>query len=399
MSTPLSPPATYQQALAIAAANISAQKASTTTRQQARLVTAAAAESVIVTRERAAQHAKQVLGPLWAKVNPYNQQSVAAFAVQAARVMTAAQSAAARAASAGQVRQLSAVGVKADPAPTIPADVRARSATLDGGKLVLHRQRVTVDYRGDSAHVRADDMTTRAVFERPAALYRYVVSQGGTDAAGQSVLRLDTLIDDNLMLAQRLAQQQVLAKAAAVNLDLPPGKRQPKIIGYRRVIHPELSRGGTCGMCIAASDRIYRVAQLLPIHAHCKCTIAAVTEEYDPADDLNAVDLGQLYKQAGGTSVAHLKRTRYQVDEHGELGPVLVPEKKYKPRTAASKKRAGKTGVTDANPESAADIAARHLPLLRKSLADLRARGLTADSPQITYHLQQIAKFERELAA
>ena len=59
-----------------------------------------------------------------------------------------------------------------------------------------------------------------------------------------------------------------------------------------------------------------------------------MTEDYDPADELNAVDLSQLYRDSGGTSGAHLKRTRYQVDEHGELGPVLVPKAKYKPRTA-----------------------------------------------------------------
>lgn len=300
--------------------------------EQVRSVTAAGAEAAITARERAAAHAQQAIGDLWASVNPYNRDAVAVFAGQAARIMGTAQSAAARAAAVTQARQLTAMGVKASSAQQVPLDVRAQGTKLVRGSLVLQRPDANVDYAGDRVKVDAESMTTSSVFERPAAVYRYARSQGAAapDASGQAVIRIRTLVDDNLMLAQRLAQQQVMA-AAAVDLDKAP-KDRPVIVGYRRVIHPELSRGGTCGMCIAASDRIYKIGTLMPIHANCKCTIAAVTEEHDPADDLNAVDLRALYGDAGGNTVAHLKRTRYQVDEHGELGPVLVPAKPYKPR-------------------------------------------------------------------
>lgn len=401
MSAPHSPPPTapktYQEALAVAAAAIAAQKAPKPTAEHARDVTAAAAESIIAARERAAEHAKQAIRKLWATVNPYSAASRIEFAAKAARIMGSAQTAAAKAAAVGQAQQLAAIGIKVSAAQSVPVDIRAKTATIAAGKLVLHRPTINVDYSSDSAKVTAADMTTAAIFERPAETYRYVVSQGGTDAAEQSNNRIDSLVDDNLMLAQRLAQQQVLSAAEKppTNLDRPAPKS--KIIGYRRVIHPELSRSGTCGMCIAASDRIYKVGELLPIHANCKCTIAAVTEDYDPADDLNAVDLNQLYKQAGGTSAAHLKRTRYKIDEHGELGPVLVPKRKYKPRSAASNKGASGTGVTDATPESKAEVAARHLPLLQNSLADLRARGVAEDSPQVTYHKQQIARMQADI--
>lgn len=395
MSTPLSPPITYQQALEIVAATIAAQKAPKPTAEHAVAVTAATADSIIAARDRAAEHAKTAIRHLWATVNPYSSAQVTAFAEQAARIMGSAQSAAARAAAVGQAQQISSLGVKSSATQSVPVDVRATNATVVGGNLVLHRPTVNLDYSGDTAKVTAADMTTASVFERPAQTYRYVVSQGGTEANDQSAERIDILVDDNLMLAQRLAQQQVLANAAAPPKDLDRTRPKTKIIGYRRVIHPELSRGGTCGMCIAASDRVYKIGTLLPIHKNCKCTIAAVTEDHDPADDLNAVDLNQLYKQAGGTSVAHLKRTRYQVDDHGELGPVLVPKSKFKPRTQKSKVRAGNTGVGDSKPETPADVAARHLPLLRASLADLRRRGVSEDSPQIAYHKTQIAKFER----
>lgn len=303
------------------------------TAEQVRSVTAAGAEAAITARERAAAHAQQAIAGLWASVNPYNRDDVTAFAGQAARILGTAQSAAARVAAVTQARQLTVMGVKASSAQQVPLDVRAQGAKLVRGRLVLHRPDAKVDYAGDRVRVDAESMTTSRVFERPAAVYRYARSQGvpESDASGQAVIRIRTLVDDNLMLAQRLAQQQVMA-AAAVDLDKAAKADRPVIVGYRRVIHPELSRGGTCGMCIAASDRIYKIGTLMPIHANCKCTIAAITEEHDPADDLNAVDLRALYKDASGNTVAHLKRTRYQVDEHGELGPVLVPQKKYKPR-------------------------------------------------------------------
>lgn len=47
--------------------------------------------------------------------------------------------------------------------------------------------------------------------------------------------------------------------------------------------------------------------------------------------------------------------------------------------------------------ESKRDIAARQLPGLQRSLADLRARGLKEDSSQIQYHLRMIARFRAQL--
>jgi hypothetical protein len=391
-------PATYQEALAAAEA---ASAARTAPKNDPAAAVAATSEQIIGARDNASVWAKSAIHRLWLTVNPYDDSQVREFTTKAAGLLGSAQTAAARVAAAGQSQQLAALGIRVTGTPSNPIDVRAPGVKIKNGQLQLHRRTVTVDYAAaDGVKVSAADMSTQSILERPAALFRYVQSQGGLDAASQASQRIDSLIDDNLMLAQRLAQQQVLAQA--VNLDAGGnhrGRNGAKITGYRRVIHPELSRGGTCGMCIAASDRIYKVAELLPIHAHCKCTIAAVTDEYDPADDLNAVDLNQLYKQAGGTSVAHLKRTRYKVDEHGELGPVLVPDKKYKPRTTKSKVRAGNTGVSDGKPESKTDVAARHLPLLKQSLADLRARGLAEDSPQITYHKDTIDRLRSELKA
>ncbi|OBK14082.1 hypothetical protein [Mycobacterium asiaticum] len=381
-------PATYQQALS-EAAKIHAARSTTPDPVG---VTALMSEQTAQARERAADWSKQAIGALWLSVNPYDDAQVRDFTVKAAGLMVSAQTAAARAAGAAQSAQLAALGIPVTAAPSNPVDVRAPSASLSGGRVRLRHSSSDVDYTGTGAGVKvsAADMTTESVFARPAALFRYLIANGQPDADAQAVLRIRTLVDDNLMLAQRLAQQEVLAQA--VDLDgtrRGRGRRGPRIVGYRRVIHPELSRGGTCGMCIAASDRIYKVGELMPIHNRCHCTVSAVTDEHDPADDLNSVDLAQLYRDSGGTSAAHLKRTRYKVDKHGEMGPVLVPERKYKPRSDAARKRAGGTAVS----------AARLLPGLEKNLKDLRAKGLGEDSPQISYHLQTIARLRADLTA
>lgn len=290
----------------------------------------------ITARDTAAAWAKAQIGALWTTTNPYDDGQVADFAARSAQVMKTAQDSAGRTAAMAQSLQLRSIGVNVgSPDPSLPLDVRAPGATIADGMVTLHRRAVTVDYdSGAKAHVTADDMTTEAIFQRPAETFRYVAAEGNKaglrwidDAKAQSNLRISNLVDDNLMLAQRLAQQETIAQA--VNLD----KRGPKIIGYRRVIHPELTKTGTCGMCIAAATRIYTVEELMPLHDRCKCSVAAITAAHDPGDDANSIDLETLYGHAGGKTVSHLKRTRYMVDEHGELGPVLIPKGKYRPQT------------------------------------------------------------------
>lgn len=386
-------PASYSDALTVAAAAYSAQQAKPKS-ETVLAVATASSTSIIAVRERAAAYAKSALRALWATVNPYSDKSVQDFATQAASVMQSAQTASVRGAAAAMAQQLSAMGVRTKAQPSNPLDVRARGVKVHGGALRLVREPSKVDYvDGSSTEVSVHDMSTEQIFTRPAVGFRWIESAGGSreDAAQESGLRIDTLVDDNLMLAQRLAQAEMIAQAVDLdNLD------KAKITGYRRVIHPEMSRGGACGMCIAAADRIYHVAELLPIHTRCKCTIAPVTTEFDPADDLNAADLSQLYSHAGGTSAAHLKRTRYKVDEHGELGPVLVPKKAYKPRDA--KKRAAAQANPSGGSETKTQIAQRLLPGLEQSLAHLTANGAVDNSPQVAYHRAQIAKLRGDLA-
>ena len=123
-----------------------------------------------------------------------------------------------------------------------------------------------------------------------------------------------------------------------------------KIIGWRRVIRPELSQHGTCGLCVVAATQWYSKQDLKAIHHLCKCVTMPVTKSADPGLRWNAEDLRRnlddIYGAAGGsTSGKKLKRTRVAVRDHGELGPILTysakrgwtPNDAYTPYTPPNK--------------------------------------------------------------
>ncbi|MEH3135362.1 MAG: hypothetical protein PGN30_10220 [Mycolicibacterium neoaurum] len=378
---------TYEQALALVAAAESAQTAAGVVQS----VTASMSLAVAAARDTALQWASGLILGSWREVNVYDGSSVQAFTEQAGEYMVEAQSMVAQTAATAQVQILSTMGVDDVPDDIAdPVDVRGTPVIDDGGTVTITHDTSTVDYTDGGRQVvdLDEDASTVGMFNRPARTQRYLESQGvgSEEARAQAEQRMLTLVDGNLMLAQRLAEAEILARAAG---------RDDRIIGTRRVIHPELSRSGTCGLCIAASDRLYSVRELLPMHTRCQCTTAAVTSEFDPADVLNAVDLSQLYSDAGDTtSGAALKRTRYKIDQHGELGPTLIPAKRTK-SGAPDRRRS----IVPTRNESPADVAARHLPQLEKNLAELRARGLSDGSSQVQYHQQQIARYRAVLSA
>lgn len=147
-------------------------------------------------------------------------------------------------------------------------------------------------------------------YMRPFDEFRYLLSKGKpeADAKASMLRRAESLVDTDVNLATRKATQKTLEST-------------PKVTGYRRIIHPEMSRGGSCGLCVVAADRVYYKSELMPIHDRCKCTVLPVTDKSDPGESLNADQIGEYYRQAGGTEGAKLKRVR--VSQHGEIGPVL----------------------------------------------------------------------------
>lgn len=146
------------------------------------------------------------------------------------------------------------------------------------------------------------------VYGRVAAEYRWQRSLGLDDsgALSRAMVRGQEMVGTDLGLAH---QHQIRRFNEARS-----------ITRYRRVIRSEKS----CGLCAAASDRIYAKADLLPIHSRCRCGVIAVTANTDPGSQLNDDTLREIYAAAGGTTEGRaLKRVEVEVFEHGELGPQL----------------------------------------------------------------------------
>jgi hypothetical protein len=153
------------------------------------------------------------------------------------------------------------------------------------------------------------------VYRRPANLYRWQRSLGKTDAEARKVMtqRLTDLAQMDVMRAEDYVTQDTYS-------------RSPGVIGRRRIIHPELSKSGfSCGLCVVAADRIYKVSELKPVHGHCNCTDSPITKGFDPGEQMNRDDLDAIYKAAGGSTFAEdLVDVRVSYNQHGELGPYIT---------------------------------------------------------------------------
>ena len=218
-----------------------------------------------------------------------------------------------------------------------------------------------------------------AAYARVAEQYRYARSQGAEPgrARDAALLRGNVLAQTDTALAFR-------AQAARFTAERP-------VTGYRRVIRPELARTGTCGLCIAAADRVYTRGQLLPIHERCNCGVLPILGEVDPGRDLNGEELGALYDAAGGSTAGEdLKRVRVAVHEHGELGPVLR-EESHRFRGPARVRE----DAADPRKRTAVELAA-----LEKSYSQLQERQAAGEdvSKPLAYQGDRIERLRAEAA-
>lgn len=153
-----------------------------------------------------------------------------------------------------------------------------------------------------------------AAYGRLADNFRWLVSTGvaEADAHQQVVQRAVTTADTDTTLAFRAQAHRFMTTRG--------------IVGYRRVLAPEIGKHGACDLCIAASDRVYHSADLLPIHHQCRCGVTPIIGAKDPGLSLNEVDLKTLYADAGGTGASSLHRVRYAIHHHKELGALLTQQ-------------------------------------------------------------------------
>lgn len=307
------------QAAAQAAALLAAVKSG----QDVTAVAAQAVSSAAAASQYATDSATRMIVSLWRATDPNDAAAVAKFVQKAGGIIIAAQKAAASTAAAAQLTQLRAMGIDTKVAVSIPDNVRGAHVELGRASVeVKPKPKATVEYKtpdGETKRqVTKSDAAPDQVFNRVVVTYQYERSQGADHETANAAAeeRIESIVDGNVTLAQRLGEQQTLAKVHAID---------ERVIGWRRVIHPELSKGGVCGLCVAASDRVYGVKELKPIHLRCKCSVSPVTKTIDPGHRLNSADLGRLYDDSGNsTNAADLKRVRYDIVHHNELGPVLT---------------------------------------------------------------------------
>lgn len=152
------------------------------------------------------------------------------------------------------------------------------------------------------------------VYSRPIHVYRDALARGLDEQMAQieAFQRAEMLaMTDNLLARRDAAIEQL---------------RRDEVFHYRRVIRPELSKTGTCGLCIAAASRVYTTDDLMPIHTRCKCDVVPIIGADDPGERFNLADMKQLYSELDATRKEDLIRYRYTIDENGELGPLLAPD-------------------------------------------------------------------------
>jgi hypothetical protein len=169
--------------------------------------------------------------------------------------------------------------------------------------------------------------------------------------------------------------------------------------GYRRVLRPELTETGPCGLCVVAATRIYSVEDLKPMHDRCVCETLPIIGDMDPGLFLNDEDLDRIYgggvdggTRGGKRGTARLARMRVVFTEHGELGPILVNgNHSYRgPREVAEQVHPDRRVRLEAQLETAEEEFAR---LLRRE-----ANGENVERP-IQWQAARIERLERELAA
>lgn len=155
------------------------------------------------------------------------------------------------------------------------------------------------------------------VMERAPAQVAYEVTQGKPfeQAMRSGLDRALVTAEMDLATAARDSSRDTIANA-------------PRIVGWRRMVRPYLSESGTCGLCLAAATRLYFKSDLMPLHSRCRCLPYPVIEGLpDIAQQINGVDIDDLYARAGETQRGKLARVRFKVVQHGELGPTLVDER------------------------------------------------------------------------
>ncbi len=241
----------------------------------------------------------------------------------------------------------------------------------------------------DSTSTRRDAIDPGQPYNRVAEQFRYqVVARGVPEqqATETALSRIEAVAWTDVTLAVREQVRRTLGSLADI----------AGIEGFRRILRPELSETGPCGLCVVAANRIYFVEDLKPMHDRCVCEVLPIIGDMDPGLFLNDEDLDRIYggpgERGGRRGTARLARMRVAFTEHGELGPILVnADHAYRgPREVAETIHPDRRVRLEAQLETAEEQLTR---LLFRS-----QNGEDVERP-IRWQTERIERLERELAA
>lgn len=236
------------------------------------------------------------------------------------------------------------------------------------------------------------------VYGRVADGVRYDIVADGLDEARarkRALVRIEAAAHTDVTLAVRAQYDKALRDGRNVRPE-----------GWRRILRPELSKSGPCGLCVVAADRIYSIGELEPLHNGCVCDILPIIDGQDPGLLLNRDDLDRIYAAAGGTGGEKtvlrngrpvrvspgLQAIRVALTEHGELGPVLVDAR----QNFRGMKQVAKTQSTSRRFQIEAQLTS-----LEQRFEQLIARRRAGENVDKPYEFQEhsIDRLRAELAA
>lgn len=145
------------------------------------------------------------------------------------------------------------------------------------------------------------------VYARPFTEARIVAEEKGLD------LRSALAAERARVFATAATDVQLAARSARLGW----AEQVPRVIGWRRA----LGSGRHCALCTANAGAVYPREMLMPIHQHCQC----VTEPVLAGEGRQRTPpTGAVNDSPGLREAAEEGKQVFRIEEHGELGPVLV---------------------------------------------------------------------------
>lgn len=169
----------------------------------------------------------------------------------------------------------------------------------------LERQPIGVNAQDILAATR-NGVTADEVYRRP-FVEVWTALKGGQlwkDAVALGLERATSAAAMDVQLAMRDTSAQILGN-------------DPNVIGFQRV--PD---GGACDFCLVASEQMYHSEDLSPLHNRCGCGVEPVTR--DQTRESTGLGGPKIDPESRITAPEINKDLTVAIEQHGELGPVLV---------------------------------------------------------------------------